>query len=182
MASLQEQIKAEEDHPCADVFTAVKEETESVNISGQTDKDAVKEEAETEDVKEEGENWTLDVNDEPSAVEIGMRAESPCEIEVKLEPGSESEESLDREPVPRSKGRKRAHPLQQQQPPQNRKGLEVTDADFELLRSMTGTPISYLANQPPLLIAVGENTYPLGCGLSYQLPSMSTVSNPQDDA
>ncbi|XP_036445586.1 piggyBac transposable element-derived protein 4-like isoform X3 [Colossoma macropomum] len=121
MASLQEQIKAEEDHPCADVFTAVKEETESVNISGQTDKDAVKEEAETEDVKEEGENWTLDVNDEPSAVEIGMRAESPCEIEVKLEPGSESEESLDREPVPRSKGRKRAHPLQQQQPPQNRK-------------------------------------------------------------
>ncbi|XP_036445584.1 uncharacterized protein LOC118821195 isoform X1 [Colossoma macropomum] len=131
MASLQEQIKAEEDHPCADVFTAVKEETESVNISGQTDKDAVKEEAETEDVKEEGENWTLDVNDEPSAVEIGMRAESPCEIEVKLEPGSESEESLDREPVPRSKGRKRAHPLQQQQPPQNREMEEPsTLVDF----------------------------------------------------
>uniref|UniRef100_A0AAR2LS26 PiggyBac transposable element-derived protein domain-containing protein n=2 Tax=Pygocentrus nattereri TaxID=42514 RepID=A0AAR2LS26_PYGNA len=50
-----------------------------------------------------------------------MRAESPCEIEVKLEPGSESEESLEREPAPRSKGRKRPHPLQQQQPLQNRK-------------------------------------------------------------
>ncbi|KAL7860296.1 hypothetical protein AOLI_G00166450 [Acnodon oligacanthus] len=64
----------------------------------------------------------------------------------------------------------------------NWKGLEVTDADFELLRSMTGTPISYLANQPPLLIAVGESTYPLGCGLSYQISSASTVSHPQDDA
>ncbi|XP_051553740.1 uncharacterized protein LOC127440828 isoform X2 [Myxocyprinus asiaticus] len=64
---------------------------------------------------------------------------------------------------------------------------EVTDEDLELLRGLTGTPMSYIANRPPIDVAVGQEKYPLGSGLSYQLPLLdntwprSSLSNPTDD-
>ncbi|KAJ4947943.1 hypothetical protein JOQ06_009972 [Pogonophryne albipinna] len=41
---------------------------------------------------------------------------------------------------------------------------------YETLRGMRGTPISYIVNQTPIQVAVGGKDYPIGCGLSYQLP------------
>ena len=46
---------------------------------------------------------------------------------------------------------------------------EVTDEDLELLRGWTGTPMSYIANRPPIDVAVGQEMYPHGSGLSYQV-------------
>ncbi|CAK6984387.1 uncharacterized protein LOC127440828 isoform X2, partial [Scomber scombrus] len=52
----------------------------------------------------------------------------------------------------------------------------LTDEDLDLLRRQTGTPISYLVNKPPVEIAVGENKYALGSGLSHQLPLIGTAT------
>lgn len=49
---------------------------------------------------------------------------------------------------------------------------EVTDEDLELLRGLAGTPMSYIANKPPIDVAVGQEKYPLGSGLSYQVKQL----------
>ena len=46
---------------------------------------------------------------------------------------------------------------------------EVTDEDMAVLRSMTGTPISYIVSEPPLKIRIENTDYPIGSGLSYQV-------------
>lgn len=53
-----------------------------------------------------------------------------------------------------------------------RRGLEMTAADLKLMKSMTRTPISYVANQPPVEIVEGENSHLLGSGLRYQVNPM----------
>jgi hypothetical protein len=46
---------------------------------------------------------------------------------------------------------------------------EVTDQDILLLRELTGTPMSYIASKPPMDVELGQEKYPLGSGLSYQV-------------
>ncbi|KAK0131110.1 hypothetical protein N1851_034185 [Merluccius polli] len=52
---------------------------------------------------------------------------------------------------------------------------QITDEDLALLRRQTGAPISDLVNRPPVELAVEGNKYPLGSGLSHQLPLVSTA-------
>ncbi|CAM4734136.1 unnamed protein product [Leuciscus chuanchicus] len=49
---------------------------------------------------------------------------------------------------------------------------EVTDQDLLLLRELTGTPMSYIASKPPIDVVIGQEKYPLGSGLSYQVKQM----------
>ena len=49
------------------------------------------------------------------------------------------------------------------------KSNAVTDDDLGLLQQMRGAPISYLANRPPVEVAAGGSSYPLGSGLSHQV-------------
>lgn len=95
MASLQRVVKEEDPPPSLAEVSRVKEEVR--------DAEAVK-------AEEGGEKWSI--KEEASPVEISTETDSPCEIEVKLEPSSESEDSPER--APRRKARKRAHALQQQ--------------------------------------------------------------------
>lgn len=53
--------------------------------------------------------------------------------------------------------------------PSHRAISEVTDEDLSLLRELTGTPMSYIANKPPIDVEIGQEKYPLGSGLSYQV-------------
>lgn len=46
---------------------------------------------------------------------------------------------------------------------------EITAADYELMKSMTEAPISYLANIPDAGIPVRDTIYPVGSALSYQV-------------
>ena len=45
----------------------------------------------------------------------------------------------------------------------------MTEEDLMLLQQRTEAPISYLANIPPVDVAVGASSYPLGSGLSHQV-------------
>ncbi|KAG5283867.1 hypothetical protein AALO_G00020410 [Alosa alosa] len=53
---------------------------------------------------------------------------------------------------------------------------EVTDQDLLLLRQLTGTPMSYIASKPQIDVVIGQEKYPLGSGLSYQLPLLDNTS------
>ncbi|KAL0984682.1 hypothetical protein UPYG_G00145190 [Umbra pygmaea] len=42
---------------------------------------------------------------------------------------------------------------------------------YDVIKNMTGAPISYLVNQTAVRVTVQGKELPIGCGLSYQHPS-----------
>lgn len=60
----------------------------------------------------------------------------------------------------------------------NKHSLTLTAADYEDMKTMTGTPISYLAHQPNVGTAVGGNIYPSGSALSYQVSMVQGENMP----
>lgn len=46
-----------------------------------------------------------------------------------------------------------------------RKESGVSEEVYKTLREMRGTPISYIVNQTPIQVAVGEKEYPIGLWL-----------------
>lgn len=49
-----------------------------------------------------------------------------------------------------------------------RKLLGVSQEAYEEMKMHT-TPVSYLVQKNPVMLPLGEDTFPIGCGLSYQV-------------
>ena len=45
----------------------------------------------------------------------------------------------------------------------------VSEETYEEVKKMDTTPVSYLVQQPSVFLPVGEEMYPMGCGLGYQV-------------
>lgn len=46
---------------------------------------------------------------------------------------------------------------------------------YDVIKNMTGAPISYLVNQTAARVTVQGKELPIGCGLSYQVNNTLTV-------
>ncbi|KAK0143487.1 hypothetical protein N1851_018399 [Merluccius polli] len=57
----------------------------------------------------------------------------------------------------------------------NRKESGVRAEVFEVIKNMTGAPISYLVSQTAVRVTVQGKELPIGCGLSYQVNNTLTV-------